>query len=57
MKADYLAWKQVGNIFAAVDQFNVVTFWNSLTGKLIYKAKLDKKNQIKDATKCSRFEY
>ena len=39
---DYLAWTQLGHIFAAVDRFNVVSFWNSLTGKLIYKKMLEK---------------
>ena len=36
-KNGYLVWTQKGNIFAAVDRFNIVYFWNTLTGKLIYK--------------------
>ena len=36
----YLAWKQVKNIFMAVDRFNVVSYWNTLTGKLFHKEKL-----------------
>ena len=46
---DYLAWTQKGLIFAAVDRYNVVSFWNSLTGKLIYKKVLEKHAQIEDA--------
>ena len=34
---NYLAWKQKNHMLAAVDRFNVVSFWNTLTGKLIYK--------------------
>ena len=34
---NYLAWKQKNHLLAAVDRFNVVHFWNALTGKLIYK--------------------
>ena len=37
---NYLAWKQQNHLLAAVDRFNVVTFWNTLTGKLIYKKML-----------------
>lgn len=40
-KNDYLVWTQKGNIFAAVDRFNIVYFWNTLTGKLIYKKVLE----------------
>lgn len=38
---DYLAWTQKGHIFVAVNRFNVASFWNSLTGKLIYKKVLE----------------
>ena len=43
---NYLAWKQKDNIFAAVDRFNVVTFWNTLTGELIYKKLLEGEERI-----------
>ena len=33
---DYLLWKQHGHIMAAVNRFNVVDFWNTLTGEHIY---------------------
>ena len=46
---EYLAWTQKGHTFAAVDRFNVVTFWNSLTGKLMHKKVLEKDAQIEDA--------
>ena len=46
---NYLAWNQKGNIFAAVDRFNVVTFWNTLTGLLIYKKLLEGDERIQDA--------
>ena len=44
-------------MFAAVDRFNVVSFWNTRTGKLIYKAILDQNNQIKDAIKFKKQIY
>ena len=31
-----LVWKQKNHIFAAVDKFNVVSFWNTITGNLIF---------------------
>ena len=34
---NYLVWKQKNHMLAAVDRFNVASFWNTLTGKLIYK--------------------
>ena len=46
---NYLVWKQKKNIFAAVDRFNVVTFWNTITGELIYKKLLEGKDRIQDA--------
>ena len=48
---NYLAWKQQNHLLAAVDRFNVVTFWNTLTGKLIYKKMLKGRAQIADAHK------
>ena len=47
---NYLAWSQKGNIFAAVDRFNIVTFWNSLTGKIIYRKALEGSARIQDAS-------
>ena len=38
---DYIAWRQKGTIFAAVNRFNVVSFWSTLTGRLIYRSVLD----------------
>ena len=34
---DFLAWSQKGHLLAAVNRFNVVSFWNTLTGQLIHK--------------------
>ena len=45
-KNDYLVWTQKGNIFAAVDRFNIISFWNTLTGKLIYKKVLEGSSRI-----------
>ena len=42
--AGYLLWKQENHIFAAVDRFNVIYFWNSITGKLIYKSFLEEED-------------
>ena len=47
----YLIWKQVGHMLAAVDIFNVVSFWNTRTGKLIYKTILSDDKKIQDAEK------
>ena len=38
---DFLVWRQQGHILAAVNRFNVVSFWNTLTGKLIDKQVLE----------------
>ena len=46
---DYLVWKQKGNLFAAADRYNVVTFWNCLTGRVIYKKVLEGKARIEKA--------
>ena len=32
----YLVWKQKNHLFAAVDKYNVVSFWNTITGNLIF---------------------
>ena len=53
---NYLAWKQQNHLLAAVDRFNVVTFWNTLTGKLIYKKLLQGSAQIADAFKFRRHD-
>ena len=42
-------WQQKGNIFAAVDRFNLVSFWNTHTSKLIYKKVLEGTSRIQDA--------
>ena len=52
----YLAWQQKGNIFAAVDRFNVVSFWNTLTSKLIYKKMLEGDSRIQDAELFRSFD-
>ena len=38
-------------MLAAVDIFNVVSFWNTRTGKLIYKTILSDDKKIQDAEK------
>ena len=43
---EYLVWKQYENIFAAVSRYNVVTFWNTITGKQIYRAWLQGNDAI-----------
>ena len=50
---DYLLWKQKHNILAAVNRFNVVSFWNTFTGELIYKRIIGegKEKPIRDAHK------
>ena len=45
----YLVWKQKDNIFVAVNRFNVATFWNTLTGKIIYKKILEGPSRIEHA--------
>ena len=45
----FLAWKQKAHVLAAVDRFNVVSFWSTLSGKLIHKQLLDQKSRIPDA--------
>ena len=56
LERNYLAWKQVKNIFMAVDRFNVMSYWNTLTGKLFYREKLEGENRIPEAYKyvCSK---
>ena len=34
---DFMVWRQQGFLLAAVNRFNVVCFWNTLTGKLVGK--------------------
>ena len=46
----------VGDIFAAVDRFNIVSFWNTLTGKLIYKKILEGTSRIQDAILFRSFD-
>ena len=41
MDDDFIVWKQKDHIVAAVNRFNVVSFWNALTGKLIHKKVLE----------------
>lgn len=38
---DFLVWTQKGHVLAAVNRFNVVCFWNTLSGKLIGKQVLE----------------
>ena len=54
---DYLVWTQKGNIFAAVDRFNIVSFWNTLSGKLIYKKVLEGRARIQDAYKYRHHDH
>ena len=54
---DYLAWTQKRHIFAAVNRFNVVSFWHSLTGKLIYKKRLENDSQIENAELFRAHDY
>ena len=48
---DYLVWKQVENMMVAVNRFNVASFWNTFTGKLVHKKVLEEHEQINDAYK------
>ena len=43
-KNEYLVWKQLGNLFVAVNRFNVVNYWSTLSGKLIHRARLEAKD-------------
>ena len=54
---EYLAWTQKDNIFAAVSRLNVVSFWNTFTGKLIYKKVLQNGDQIEDAPYFRAHDY
>ena len=36
-------------MFVAVDRFNVASFWNTLSGKLVFKTILDKNSRIENA--------
>ena len=49
---EYLLWKQKEHIMAAVNRFNVVSFWNTLTGELFHKKIIRReKDMIIDARK------
>ena len=56
-QSDYLVWKQKGNLFLAVDRFNVVSFWNCLSGRLIYKKVLEGPARIEKAHCYRHFSY
>ena len=45
------------NIFAAVDRFNVVSFWNTFTGKLIHKKVLEGTKRIQNASSFRHHSY
>ena len=45
------------HILVAVDVFNVATFWNTRTGKLIYKTILSNENKIDEAFKFRSPSY
>ena len=54
---DFLVWSQKGHILAAVNRYNVVSFWNTLTGKLIQMKVLEGDAKIEDAHKYRCYEY
>ena len=54
---EYLAWTQRDHIFAAVNRFNVVSYWNTFTGKLIHKKVLESHAQIEDAPYFRAHDY
>ena len=54
---DYLVWRQKDHLLAAVNRFNVVSFWNSLTGQLIHKKVLEENDSIKQAYKYRCYDY
>ena len=54
---EYLAWTQKDHIFAAVSRLNVVSFWNTFTGKLIHKKVLGSHAQIEDAPYFRAHDY
>ena len=54
---DYLVWKQHQHLLAAVNRFNVVSFWNTLTGRLVHKVRLEGKDRIADAHFLRSHDY
>ena len=55
---DYLLWKQHEHLMAAVNRFNVVSFWNTLTGELFHKKIISQEShQIADARKYRSHVY
>ena len=44
-------------MLAAVNRFNVVCFWNTLTGRLIHKKVLGEEAKIEDAYKYRSHDY
>ena len=44
-------------MFAAVNRFNVVSYWNTFTGKLIYRSRLEGKERIEDAHYYKSYSY
>ena len=38
---DFMVWRQQGCLLAAVNRFNVVCFWDTLTGRLLDKQVLE----------------
>ena len=57
VQENYLVWKQWNHFFAAVDIYNIVTFWNTLTGKLIHKKLLPATGQITNAQEYRAHDY
>ena len=54
---EFLLWKQVKHMLVAIDRFNVASFWNTLTGKLLYKTILDADSRIENVINYKRHEF
>ena len=50
-KDDFILWKQKDHLLAAVNRYNVVCFWNTVTGRLIHKKLLGERAKLPDAYK------
>ena len=45
------------HMLVGIDRFNVASFWNTMTGKLVYKTILNADSRIEDAIKYKRHEF
>ena len=43
---EFLLWKQNGHIFTAINRFNVVHSWNTLTGQLLFRKSITSNKKI-----------